>query len=310
MKIYKPKHLDKIMHISKEGKVYQLDSLWKMGVIAENLKQKYPTNILDVDGTIDINLFKEFHTNTFVDALVLGKDREKYIESCGVFWQPYLPQAMFNRAMSAVLALENIINGDKLSVMVADGGHHTTPEKAYGFGPINAIGIAINNLKTRLKDKKIIILDLDVHRSNGFSFIESPNVYIYDIWNKALEKWKVNTKNQNYRSFEIQNVEEYKDVFELVLKEIIDTKPDYVIYYSGADVLESDRMSGISGFTLDVFHDRETKVFETLSTHRIPVVLTIGGGYVNYKNGNIEEEQKNLIKNHLYSIETAIKYLG
>lgn len=306
MKIYHPQKLENIMHISKTGKIYQLDSLWKMKQIKEQLSTDLPS--IEIDEDIDFSLFGSFHTEEFVSALTQGIGREQVLESCGVFWQPHLPIAMYNRAKCVVLALEDVLDNESIAAVIADGGHHTTPFRAYGFGPINSIGIAVNHKKDQLKDKKIAILDLDTHQGNGFSFIDLPNVKIFDIWSKKLEKWEVHNKNKNYISSKVTTYEEWLQEFNAVLKKIEEYSPDILIYYSGADVIETDRMGGIPGFTLKNFKKREDNLFKFLLEKNIRLLLTLGGGYVDYSKKDVGIERQKLVDTHIYSIKSAAKH--
>ncbi len=300
--------LDKIEHLSKDGRIYQLDSFWKMGEISRQLKIKY--EVVDLDSPVNATLFGHFHTSEYVQALVHGTKREEFIESCGVFWQPRLPVAMASRVQASILALRNLLASDNLSILVADGGHHTTPFHAYGFGPINSIGVALAAVSKSLAGKKIVILDLDVHQGNGFSYIEGEDIKIFDIWNKRLEKWEINTSNANYHSYKVSDAAEWSQVFSDVLQQITKYKPDILIYYSGADVIATDRMGGIPNYTLKLFKEREDKVFKTMAANKIKVFLSIGGGYVDYTKPDVAKERAKLVKAHLYSVDSAIKHCG
>lgn len=308
MGIYFPTEVNKILHISKNGQIYQLDSFWKMAQIYNkliSLGYKISEVSHDITKNVPKDFFLKFHTPEFVESLFTGKNREFHIESCGVFWQPILIPAMYNRALAVNQALENILNGSKSEVVIADGGHHTTPNNAYGFGPINPVGISIKNLSESLKDKKIVILDLDVHQGNGFSFIEHDNVRIYDIWAKNLEKWEVLDSNSNYFSFKVSDYSSWEDRYQNILKEIVDFKPDILIYYAGVDVLDSDRMGGISGFTEEKLLTREKSVFTFCRENNISTLLTLGGGYIDYKKDNIDFEREKLVNYHIQTIESS-----
>ncbi|WKZ30364.1 MAG: hypothetical protein QY314_01150 [Candidatus Dojkabacteria bacterium] len=308
MGIFYPANLDKIVHISQNGTLYQLDSFWKMTAIYDKLKEKYSITVVDTQQA-NKELFLHFHSHEFVEALLSGKQREKYIESCGVFWQPWLPIVMANRANATLQAVQSLLAGKSLSILISDAGHHTTPHQAFGFGPINSLGIALYSLQKELADKKVAILDLDTHRSNGFSFIEMPNVRLYDLWNQALEKWPVNTKNPNYVSREVHSVTDYIDRLNEVFHDIRVFDPDILIYYSGADVLETDRMHGIPGITEEVFLQREARVVAFAKEIGTKLMISIGGGYVHYIGGekDIQKSRKKLVSYHLYTIKEAIK---
>lgn len=313
MGIYFPTEINRVLHHSRTGEIYQLDSLWKLTQIYEKLKSlghKIEDVSHDITQKIPKDLFLKFHTSDFVNSLYTGKDRDFHIESCGVFWQPILIPAMYNRVVAVNKALENLINGEKIEIIIADGGHHTTPNNAYGFGPINPVGTALYNHKENLKDKKIVILDLDVHLGNGYSYIELPNVKIFDIWGKKIEKWEVLESNENYHNYYATDLQTWKEKFKKVLKEIEIYKPDFLIYYAGVDVLESDRMGGITGFTEKDLLDREIQVFELCQKNNIKTMITLGGGYINYQNtSEIEKQREKIVSYHVQTITKALEII-
>jgi len=313
MGIYFPTEINKVLHHSRAGEIYQLDSLWKLTEIYEKLKtlgHKIEDVSHDISQKIPKDLFLKFHTSDFVNSLYTGKDREFHIESCGVFWQPILIPAMYNRVVAVNKALDNLIKGGNTEIVIADGGHHTTPNKAYGFGPINPVGTALYNHRDSLKDKKIVILDLDVHLGNGYSFIEMPNVKIYDIWGKKIEKWEILESNENYHNYYATDIKSWNEKFSEVINEIENYKPDFLIYYAGVDVLESDRMGGIEGFTEEDLLKREIRVFEMCQKNKIKTLVTLGGGYINYHNPvEIQNQREKIVSYHVQTITKALEYV-
>lgn len=310
MGIHFPTEINRVLHHARDGQIYQLDSFWKMTQIynkLQNLGHKIEEVSHDITQKVPKEFFLKFHTPEFVEAFFTGKNREFHIESCGVFWQPILIPAMYNRALAVSKALENILNGSKSEVVIADGGHHTTPNNAYGFGPINPIGITLNDLKESLKDRKIVILDLDVHQGNGFSFIEHENVKIFDIWGKNLEKWEVLDSNPNYYSYKVSDYTSWEESFKKILNDILDYKPDILIYYAGVDVLDSDRMGGIVGFNEEKLTQREESVFSFCRENNISTLLTLGGGYIDYKKPDIDSERQKIVDYHIQTIQHSLK---
>jgi acetoin utilization deacetylase AcuC-like enzyme len=71
---------------------------------------------------------------------------------------------------------------------------------------------------------------------------------------------------------------EYYDVLRRSLKTVFESKPDIVIYQAGVDVWENDKLGGLK-LTERGILDRDTAVWETCLLHRVPVVVTLGGGY-------------------------------
>ncbi|MDE2142852.1 MAG: histone deacetylase, partial [Elusimicrobia bacterium] len=71
---------------------------------------------------------------------------------------------------------------------------------------------------------------------------------------------------------------EYYDVLRSSLRRVFDFKPDLVVYQSGVDVWEHDRLGGLKLSERGIL-DRDTAVWETCLQARIPVVVVLGGGY-------------------------------
>ena len=55
-------------------------------------------------------------------------------------------------------------------------------------------------------------------------------------------------------------------------------KPDFLFYVSGVDILESDKLGKLSVSMLGC-KERDLFVFETAKKWRIPIVVSMGGGY-------------------------------
>lgn len=310
MKAFYPAKTDEIMHISKNGRIYQLDSFWKMRGIYESITQSNLIETITIDETqAKENLFKLFHTEDFTKALMLGKGKECFIESCGVFWQPILPLAMSDRAKATIEGLEYLVKGGNLSVIITDGGHHTTPFQAFGFCPINSAGIGVNFLLKVNPNLKIVILDLDIHQGNGFSYILNKQTIIFDIWNKKLEKWPILSNNPNYKSWFVEKPKTYFEILRKVLEQIKEINPDILIYYSGVDVLDDDRMRGIKGFNIEKLKEREDLVFNTLAKNKIKTLIFVGGGYVDYSSkSKVENNKRSLINKHMITFKSAVNH--
>ena len=71
---------------------------------------------------------------------------------------------------------------------------------------------------------------------------------------------------------------EYYDKLRHGLKAVMSFNPDFVVYQAGVDVWEHDRLGGLK-LTESGILDRDRAVDEACRLRRIPVVVTLGGGY-------------------------------
>jgi acetoin utilization deacetylase AcuC-like enzyme len=72
--------------------------------------------------------------------------------------------------------------------------------------------------------------------------------------------------------------EEYLRELDRVLPRVIEFQPEIVFYVSGVDALESDVLGRLS-LTPEGLKARDTRVITAVQNSRLPLVITLGGGY-------------------------------
>ena len=71
----------------------------------------------------------------------------------------------------------------------------------------------------------------------------------------------------------------YLKILKNTLPELLDeVQPDLVFYLSGVDVLATDKL-GRLGMTLQGCKERDRMVFDICHKNKIPVTVSMGGGY-------------------------------
>jgi acetoin utilization deacetylase AcuC-like enzyme len=71
----------------------------------------------------------------------------------------------------------------------------------------------------------------------------------------------------------------YLQTLEANLSVILDQfQPDFLFYQSGVDILDTDKLGRLS-VSREGCRQRDRLVLERCKRHRIPVVVTMGGGY-------------------------------
>jgi acetoin utilization deacetylase AcuC-like enzyme len=76
----------------------------------------------------------------------------------------------------------------------------------------------------------------------------------------------------------------YLSVLEVNLKNLLEqVQPDFIFYQSGVDILDTDKLGRLS-VTREGCRQRDLMVFKAANENRIPIVVTMGGGYsVNFR---------------------------
>jgi acetoin utilization deacetylase AcuC-like enzyme len=168
-----------------------------------------------------------------------------------------------------------------IAMNIAGGTHHAFTYKGEGFCLLNDIAIAANYLLHEQLATKIIVVDLDVHQGNGTAqiFRNEPRVFTFSM--HGANNYPLIKENSD---LDIGLPDDTRDSFylktlEVNLKHLIDTvQPDFMFYLSGVDILETDKL-GRLGITREGCKQRDRLVLEQARVNRIPVVVSMGGGY-------------------------------
>ncbi|MDA9773671.1 histone deacetylase [Saprospiraceae bacterium] len=164
---------------------------------------------------------------------------------------------------------------------IAGGTHHSFADRGEGFCVFNDFAITANYLLKHKIVTKILICDLDVHQGNGTAkiFENNQNVFTFSMHgakNYPTKKEKsdldIGLPDKTEDSFYLQTLEQN-------LSKLIDkVKPDIILYLSGVDVLETDKLGRLS-MTLEGCKTRDSIVFQAAAKYQIPISVSMGGGY-------------------------------
>lgn len=160
------------------------------------------------------------------------------------------------------------------------GGHHAFRDHGEGYCALNDLAVAILKLRAEGLIKKAAVVDLDVHQGNGTASIFSgdPSVFTFSMHQADLYP---PIKERSTLDIELKagtGDAEYYDKLCHGLKAVMDFKPDLVVYQSGVDVWEKDRLGGLKLTERGVL-DRDVAVWDACAARRVPVAVTLGGGY-------------------------------
>jgi acetoin utilization deacetylase AcuC-like enzyme len=164
---------------------------------------------------------------------------------------------------------------------VAGGTHHAGSNWAEGFCLLNDQAIGANYLLNNSLSSKILIIDLDVHQGNGTAeiFSNEQRVFTFSMhgeknfpFHKEISDLDIplpdGLGDDNYLSL-------LKENLPLIIKSF---QPDFVFYLAGVDVLETDKLGKLK-LSKSACAERDRIVFETCREHRLPVQVSMGGGY-------------------------------
>ncbi|KAF5917244.1 hypothetical protein HPG69_000013 [Diceros bicornis minor] len=150
------------------------------------------------------------------------------------------------------------------AINVGGGFHHCSSDRGGGFCAYADITLAIKFLFERMEGiSRATIVDLDAHQGNGHErdFMDDKRVYIMDVYNRHI-----------YPGDRFAKLERS------LKKALQEHPPDVVVYNAGTDVLEGDRLGGLSISPQGIVK-RDELVFRMVRGRQVPILMVTSGGY-------------------------------
>lgn len=164
---------------------------------------------------------------------------------------------------------------------IAGGTHHAYAGHGEAFCLLNDQAIAAKYLQYNNLAKKILIIDLDVHQGNGTAkiFEEDDSVFTFSMHGKNNYPFKKETSNLDIALPDGTGDDDYLRILKETLPSLIaQQQPDFIFYLSGVDIISSDKL-GKLGCSVAGCRERDRFVLQTCFDSKIPVQVSMGGGY-------------------------------
>jgi acetoin utilization deacetylase AcuC-like enzyme len=233
----------------------------------------YPRDICDDDILLT-------HNKSYYDNLLNFRFNKKELRAIGFPMSQLLidreKKIIQGTIESALYSLDH-----NVSLNIAGGTHHAFSDRAEAFCILNDQSIAANYLIDRNLCKKILILDLDVHQGNGTAeiFRNKNNVFTASFHGENNYPFRKEKSDFDY-GFQnnVSDIEYLKVIKYEVPKLIENFEPDFIFYLSGVDIIEDDKLGKLSVSLLGC-KERDRFVLDYCNQNKIPVQISMGGGY-------------------------------
>ena len=236
---------------------------------------------LEPSEAAEVSVIELAHDPGYVEKFVTGKLEPAAMRRIGFPWSEGLVARTLASAGGTLAA-----TGDALSTgfggTLAGGTHHAFRGEGSGFCVFNDVAIAIHWLRSRGEARRAAVVDLDVHQGDGTAhfFEDDPEVLTLSLhgarnfpFRKQRSKIDVELEDQTRDA-------EYLRALDEALPRVWEFQPQIVFYLSGVDALESDVLGRLS-LTPEGLKARDRRVIQGARDRRIPLVITLGGGYSN-----------------------------
>jgi len=253
------------------------------------------------------------HTPQYVEKLKTGTLSAREELELEVPYSPELVRAFWLAAGGSMLAADHALN-DGVAISIGGGFHHAFPDHGEGFCLIHDVAIAIRRMQRDGQIHTAMTVDCDVHQGNGTAVIfaapsDPPPSTSASVLNPAHhtahpaphgtspfsahagDVFTISLHQQNnYPAFKPRSSLDLNlpdgigdgeylaclgDALSLGLSMF---KPELICYLAGADPYCEDQLGGLA-LTIEGLKERDALVFQIAKAERIPVMVTLAGGY-------------------------------
>ena len=206
------------------------------------------------------------------------------------------------RSVGATLAACAAAAVDSVAVNLAGGTHHAQRDRGQGYCVFNDVAIAARALGRQDNAAHVAIIDLDVHQGDGTASILGADARAFTL---SLHG------SRNYPARKIDGDldiglpdgtgdDDYLAALDVALARMLDRfTPSFIVYLSGADAHEGDRLGRLR-LTYAGLTARDRRVFELAARLRVPIAVTMGGGY--------GHDVKNTVQVHFNTVCAAVEH--
>ncbi len=220
------------------------------------------------------------HQRGYLDKVFQGRLSPQEERRIGLPWSPELLERTRRSVGSTLAAARAALQGG-LGINLGGGTHHAAPDHGAGYCVFNDVVVAARVLQAEGTVRQVLIIDADVHQGDGTAAAtqDDPTIFAFSIHAE--------------RNFPFRKVPGDLDIglpdgtpdgpYLAALRQGVQTAlarstPDLVFYIAGADPYVNDRLGRLA-LSKAGLRERDRWVLTTIWERRIPLVITLGGGY-------------------------------
>lgn len=230
------------------------------------------------------------HTPDYIDAVMHGTLSAAAQREIGFPWGPALPRRSLC-SVGATIAAARAALEEGVAASLAGGTHHAYADKGSGFCVFNDVAVAARLMQAEWHRRhpgrpglRVLVVDLDVHQGNGTAsiFQDDDSVFTFSVHGEKNFPFRKEASDLDVGLPDACGDAVYLDALETALAEVwrrlADRPPGLAFYLAGADPHEGDRLGRLK-LSADGLLRRDRMVLDALVERRIPVALSMAGGY-------------------------------
>ncbi|MBG6082224.1 histone deacetylase family protein [Rubrivivax gelatinosus] len=229
------------------------------------------------------------HEPAWIDAVSHGTTSAAQQREIGFPWSEAMAERA-RRSVGATIAAARaaLFDGDGVAANLAGGTHHAYAHKGSGYCVFNDVAVAARLMqaewhRVHRAGLQVLVVDLDVHQGNGTASIFRDDASVFTL---SLHGAKNFPFRKEASDLDVELPDgcadaEYLAALDAGLAEVwrrLPTPPGLAFYLAGADPHEGDRLGRLK-LSAEGLAERDRRVFAALAAGRVPVVVTMAGGY-------------------------------
>jgi len=219
------------------------------------------------------------HDQQYVRAILHGDVDPRVMRRIGFPWSEALVRRTLASVGGTVVASRDAM-ASGFGGNLAGGTHHAFRGEGSGFCVFNDLAVAILTLRRAGLAARAAVIDLDVHQGDGTAaiFESDPSVLTISIHGENNFPFRKQRSRIDVGLKDGTGDDEYIDHVRCILPMVLAFQPQVIFYQAGVDGLASDRLGRLA-LTHHGLGRRDRLVLEAARVHRVPLVVTLGGGY-------------------------------
>ena len=228
------------------------------------------------------------HHPAYIDDVLQGRLSSAAQRAIGLPWSPALVERS-RRSVGATIGAARAALADGVAAQLAGGTHHAHADRGAGYCVFNDTAVAARLMQAethRLRRRllRVLVIDLDVHQGDGTAeiFADDPTVFTLSLHGernfpvrKACSDLDVELPDG---CDDARYLDELDRALAIVWQRHAAEPPGLAFYLAGADPHVHDRLGRLK-LSLEGLAERDRRVFEAVRARRIPVAVTMAGGY-------------------------------
>lgn len=228
------------------------------------------------------------HAPAYIHAVGEGLLSKAQQREIGFPWSARMAERA-RRSVGATIAAARSAFTEGLGANLAGGTHHAYAERGSGYCVFNDVAVAARLMQAEWQRGhrhllRVLVIDLDVHQGNGTAaiFQDDPSVFTLSVHGAKNFPARKEISDLDVELPDGCTDADYLAALDAALDEVwrrhADAAPALAFFVAGADPHEDDRLGRLK-LSFDGLAERDRRVFEALRQRRIPVAVSMAGGY-------------------------------